>query len=258
MKKINRVGTAALLFLLTIPLHAQTGREIMQQAADKDMGDTTHTLVQMDLIDKNGTVSNRVVEMFGKESAEGSVMTMVIFHRPATVKDTRFLSITNEGRADDMWIYLPSLKRVRRIASSEGGDSFMGTDLTYDDMGSRDIDDDDHTLLGEESIDGYPCYVVESVPREPSDSQYSRRKTWMSKEMLLPIRTELFDKDGELLKVLTVGEIENIQGYWTPKITRMTNVQDNHSTVLTMERVIYNENLPDGIFTTRFLQTGRL
>jgi outer membrane lipoprotein-sorting protein len=258
MKKINRISATAILFLLTIPLQAQTGREIMQQAADKDMGDTTHTLVQMDLIDKNGTVSNRVVEMFGKENSEGSAMIMVIFHRPATVKGTRFLSITNEGRADDMWIYLPSLKRVRRIAASEGGESFMGTDLTYDDMGSKDVDNDDHTLVGEEDVDGYPCYVVESVPRDPSESEYSRRKTWVSREMLIPIRMELFDKEGALLKVLTVSEIENIQGFWTPKITRMTNVQENHSTVLTMERVIYNENLPDGIFTTRFLQTGRL
>ncbi len=196
--------------------------------------------------------------MFGKKNSKNESMSLVIFHSPASVKNTRFLSLENKGRGSDQWIYLPALKKVRRIAASEGNKSFMGTDLTYDDMGARDIDDDTHTLAGEQKVAGRKCYVVESVPKDISSSQYSKRISYVDKERMIPVKMELFDKEGKLLKVMLMENIKNVQGHWTPLKTSMENVQEKHKTIITITKIVYDEKLPDGIFTTRFLQTGRL
>ena len=111
------------------------------------------------------------------------------------MKDTRFLVLEQKGRPDDKFIYLPTLRRVRRIAAEEGGQSFMGSDFTYDDMSSRDIDDDVHTLLREENLDGVPCYVVKSVPKDAKNSQYHHRVSWVRKDNFIPIRVEIYEDE---------------------------------------------------------------
>ncbi len=251
----------SVIFILSIigtSLYAETGRDIMKKAADINDAKSTHSLVNLRLVDKNNSTSSRVIEMFGKKNIRDESMTLIIFHSPASVKNTRFLSLENKGRSNDQWIYLPALKRVRRIAASEGNKSFMGTDFTYDDMGIRDIDDDTHSLKGEETVSGCICYVIESVPKDLAGSQYSRRISWIDKEKMIPVKTELYDKDEKLKKVLTTEDIRNFQGHWTPMKTTMKNVQSGHLTVIAVTKIVFDENLPDGIFTTRFLQTGRL
>lgn len=247
-----------LMIMISVSLFAKTGKDIVREATDQNEADSTHSLINLKLVEKNGSTGERIIEMFGKKNSKDESMALIIFHSPASVKNTRFLSLENEGRSSDQWIYLPALKRVRRISASEGGKSFMGTDLTYDDMGTRDIDADTHTLKGEEKIDGRICYIVESIPKDPEDSQYSRRVSWIDKDRMIPLKTELYDKDGKLLKILTTGNIKNIQGHWTPMKTTMKNVQTGHYTVIEVKKMVYNEKLPDGIFTSRFLQTGRL
>lgn len=246
-------------FLLSAAsLSALTGKEIMQEASDSNEADSTHSLVDLKLIDKSNSMSTRIIEMFGKKNSKDESLSLIIFHSPASVKNTRFLSLENKGRGSDQWIYLPALKKVRRIAAGEGNKSFMGTDLTYDDMGSRNIEDDTHKLAGENKVNGRACYVVESIPRNGTKSQYSKRISFVDKERMIPLKMELFDKEGKLLKIMVMGDIKNIQGHWTPLSTSMENVQEKHKTIITITKIVYDEKLPDGIFTTRFLQSGRL
>ena len=133
----------------------------------------------------------------------------------------------------------------------------MGTDFTYDDLGSRDIDAYSYELLREDTFQGRPVYVVETVPNTPDDSQYSRLVQWVDRERWLPLKIELYDKDGDLLKVNSVSRVERVQGYWTIINNTMENVQTGHRTELAIQRFVYGENLPDGLFTTNFLETGR-
>ncbi|MDY7029898.1 MAG: outer membrane lipoprotein-sorting protein, partial [Spirochaetota bacterium] len=147
---------------------ALDGSAIIENAYNLPTGETSHSLVEMKLIDEGGEVHSRVVENWSMESAAGTDSNVIVFHSPATVKDTRFLSIENTNRDDDQWIYLPALGRVRRIAASEGDSSFMGTDFTYNDMQSREVYEDNHTLLREERFQEWDCYVVESIPKDPS------------------------------------------------------------------------------------------
>ncbi len=247
-----------MMFLTAASLFALSGRDIMKKVSNANNAQSTHSLVTLKLIDKNGGISSRVIEMFAKKNSRDESRSLIIFHSPASVKNTRFLSLENKGRDNDQWIYLPALKRVRRIAASEGDKPFMGTDLTYNDMGARNIDDDIHTLTGEKTLGGRKCYVVTSVPKTPGTSQYSKRISWIDTERMIPLRMELYDTEGKLIKIMLMKNIKKIQGEWTPMTTSMENVQTHHKTVITMTKLLYNETLPDGIFTTRFLQTGRL
>jgi hypothetical protein len=252
---------AIALFLATAvaptTVSAITGREIAENVEARESGETTHALVNMLLVDEGGRESTRVIEQYGRETPEGLLRNVIIFHQPASVKDTRFLTVENDGRDDDQWIYLPGLRRVRRIAAGEGSNSFMGTDFSYDDLKSLEIDDYEYELLREETLGDRPVYVVEVTPKDPGDSQYSRVVQWVDRERWLPLRMELFDHDGELLKVNTVGRVERVQGFWTIINNTMENVQTGHRTELAVQRFVYNENLPDGLFTTNFLERGR-
>jgi len=244
-------------FITVASAAAITGREVMEEANDQDMGRTNHALIEMRLIDDDGDESNRVIEQYGKELADGVSGSVMIFHSPASVEGTRFLTIANDAGADDQWIYLPALRRVRRIASSERDSEFMGTDFTYSDLAGGDMDDATYRLIREESIDGEATYVVESIPTRDSNSNYSRLIQWVSKEKWLPIRVEFYDHDGELLKINTMTRVELVQGRWTVIANEMLNVQTGHSTVILMQRFVYDEQLPDSLFSTNFLRTGR-
>jgi len=252
------MAAAALSALIAPSAFAITGTEIAQNVHDRDNGDSVHALIQMDLVDKNGGINSRVVETWGMEDEKDLDMMVMMFHQPASVANTRFLVVENEGRDDDKWIYLPALKKVRRIDSSEGSNSFMGTDLSYDDMETRKVEEDTHELLKEEKIGGYECYVVKAVSIDPSNSQYSQRISWIDKNTWIPVKMELYDKKGNLEKVMTAEKIEKVQNYWSILQTTMKNVQTGHSTVLAIKKLVYDEKLNRALFTTQFLSAGRI
>ena len=119
----------------------------------------------------------------------------------ASIAKTRFLQVENEiGKDDDKWIFLPALGRVRRISSSDKTSSFVGSDFTYGDMETREVSEDTHKLLKEEKYGKYDCYVVESVPVEKDDSQYSKRVTWVTKDSYVPVKAELYSKKTNINK----------------------------------------------------------
>ncbi|HDQ14989.1 MAG TPA: outer membrane lipoprotein-sorting protein [Sediminispirochaeta sp.] len=255
----KKIYTPILLLLLALNpaiLTALDGRDVAQKMSDLATGTTTHSLVEMKLIESNGRTSSRTVENWTRKNEDGTQASVIVFHQPASVQGSRFLTIENQDRPDDQWIYLPALGRVRRIASSEQDNSFMGTDFSYRDMQSREVDDDQHRLLGEETRSGYHTYLLESTPKDPT-SPYSKRLQWVDQETWIPIRVEFFDRNDELLKVLTVERIENVQGYWTVIDTTMRNIQTDHSTELNIKKLVYEGALPEGLFTVNFLRTGR-
>ena len=253
----KRIVPLLLAVVIPISLFGLDGTEIARRAHDIEDGETSHSAVQMDLIERDGEVKSRLIEEWGKDEGELSSMVMV-FRSPASVKDTRYLQVENDGRDDDKWIYLPALKRVRRIASSEGDKSFMGSDASYDDMETREVNRDHHELLREESYAERECYVVKAWAKDPADSQYSHRITWFDKASFVPVKVEMYDKQEELLKVLSVEQLEQVQGYWTPMQTLMENVQTGHATRLTFKKIVYDEPLPAALFSTAFLETGRV
>ena len=256
--KLNRL-CIAILWLPLIALQAQEGRQIMEVVDEANDPATTHALIRMELIDADGEIKERIIEEWSAEDESGLGRSVIVFHRPASVQNTRFLVIENGDRDDDQWIFLPALKRVRRIAASEGGDSFMGTEFSYDDLKSRDIDDYDHRYLRDERAAGYDCRVVESVPKAGTGSQYGRILHWVTadEEIAADVRMELYDEEGTLIKLFQVQELEKIDGYWIPVAVRMENVKSGRATRLVQERVELDKPVNPRRFTTRYLETGR-
>ncbi|BDU50036.1 outer membrane lipoprotein-sorting protein [Haliovirga abyssi] len=248
---------------------AMTGKEIMQKAHDRDTGNSIHGLMGMDLIDKDGNVSPRTIEMWGEtyDVKNDLSRTVMVFKAPAAVKGTRFLQIQNKGRDDDKWIYLPALGRVRRISSSEGSSSFMGSDFTYDDMSSRDVDKDTHKLLKEEKLGNYDCYVVESQAKNPEDSQYKKIISWITKDSYIAVKIDMYSKKtGKIQKEASVKQnIKKIGKIWTIFETTMKDMENGHSTKLYIKQskktkayyIKYNSRMNPKRFTQRYLKNGR-
>jgi outer membrane lipoprotein-sorting protein len=154
-----------------------------------------------------------------------------------------------------MWIYLPALRKVKRISSDSKSDYFMGSDFTYDDLGDRHPSEDNHKILKEETVDGQQCYVVESTPKD-SDYMYSKTVSWIIKDEWIGLKKEFYDEDGELLKTLTVKEYDKINGYWVILDMEMYNEQKDHSTKMQLKNVKIGEGISDNQFTERMMMRG--
>jgi hypothetical protein len=210
---------------------------------------------------KSGSTSERLIDQYSKDGPKGK-RTVIVFQRPETVAGTRFLTMENPGNADDRWIYLPGVGKVRRMAASEGSSSFVGTDFSYDDIAStsRGTDLDTHTLLREESLNvegtNTTCYVIQSVPKD-SSYQYSKMILWIAKDSKLTMKIELYDKRNTLVKVAEMSGLKEVQGRLNTTVTKMTTLAAGTSTTIFMDIIKYDDPIPETVFTTAYLETGR-
>ncbi len=263
MKLIKTLAAAAAAFVLGASAFAIDGTEIMTHVYDRQKPDFTKAAVQVTL-SKNGKVEEtRNVGEYGR-CKNGLSDVVMIFLSPASVKDTRFLAKENDGKDDDKWIYLPSLKSTRRVAASDGSKAFVGTDFSYDDMSSRKVGDDTHELLKESEDKGNfkDLYVVKSTPKDPKSSQYLYRISYITKDAWIPTYIEMYDKKGKLLKVNEIKAIKKMPGnagrvYNIPMENVMRNVQTGHETAMKMVNISVDQPVPDRNFTTDFLNTGK-
>ncbi|MDR2759731.1 MAG: outer membrane lipoprotein-sorting protein [Spirochaetaceae bacterium] len=236
--------------------YAQDAQSIVRSSRDRITADTVSSRSRMVITAKDGAVSERVLDQYSKDGPRGS-RTIIVFQRPPSVANTRFLTMENPGNPDDRWIFLPALGKVRRIAASEGSGNFMGTDFSYDDISSasRDAELDTHTLLREESLNGRTCYVIESTPKDKS-YQYSKMVQWIDKASLISYKIELYDRRGTLVKQVEILDVKEVQGRLSPVVTRMTTIAAGTSTTITTI-LKYDDPIPEGVFTTGYLETGR-
>jgi outer membrane lipoprotein-sorting protein len=256
MRKI--VLTAAFLFCAIYMLTAQDALSIVSASRDRISAETVSTRSKMIIKDKNGSVSERMIDQYSKDGPKGH-RAVIVFQQPASVKGVRFLTMENPGNADDRWIYLPALGgEPNRIGASDGSKSFQGTDFSNDDISSasRNANLDTHALLREENLNGKACYVVQSVPKD-SAYQYSKMIQWIDKANKVTMKVELYNKSGVLVKVLEILKLEEKQGRLTIMSTRMTTVADKTSTTINVEMIKYNDPIPETVFTREFLKTGK-
>lgn len=262
MRKTTLILIVAILFGHIGTAYAQTGnltgRDIMLRVDERPDGDDRKSTMRMTLINKRGRTRERTVLSMSKEYGKDS-KSLIYFQAPADVKGTGFLQYEYDApsKEDDRWLYLPALKKVRRISGSSKGDYFMGTDFTYDDIGDRAVDEDTHTLLREEAVDGEKCWVIESKPKD-RDYMYSRTVGWIRQESLIAAKVEYYDKQGNLLKILTIPDIRKQDGFWTSIKMVMDNIQKNHKTTIETTEVNYNVGLKDSLFRVSTLERGRI
>ena len=247
------------LLLSSVATMAQeklTALQIIEKVYNRPVGDDMTSDLTMTLINSSGNERVREIKQFSRDFGEVEKKIM-FFVKPADVKNTSFMnwSYDEEGRDDDQWIYLPALKKVKRISSDSKGDYFMGSDFTYDDLGDRKPSDDTHKILREETIDGKDCYVIESTPKD-EDYMYSKTITWIIKDEWVGLKKEFYDEDEELLKILKVNETKNIKGFIIITNTEMENIQKDHKTIMKLKNVKINTGIPKSKFTERMMTRG--
>ena len=231
-----------------------TGHDIMQKVYQLPDGEDRTSTWQMTLIDKGGRKRVRELIFYSKDYGPDT-HTLIYFLDPPDIKGTGFLSYEYDDpqKTEDQWLYLPALKKVRRISGASKNDDFMGTDFTYNDMGKRPVDEDTHQLLREEDLDGQRCWVIESIPRSKNDL-YSRRISWIRQDSLCESRVEYYDRRGSLLKTLTVPDQRIQDGFWTAFKMVMDNTQKNHKTILEVKKIAYNQGIKDSLFRVSTLE----
>jgi len=232
-----------------------TGKQIIEKVYNRPAGDDQTSELVMTLINKSGAQRIREVKQFTKDlgDVEKSIM---FFLSPADVKNTSFMSWEYDSdQSDDQWIYLPALKKTKRISSDSKSDYFMGSDFTYDDLGDRNLEDDTHKLLREESMDDKECYVVESVSKD-EDYMYTKTLVWIDKSNFVGVKKEFYDEDEDLLKILTIKEVENKSGIWVITNSEMKNVQKNHRTTIVLSNIQINTGMSASLFTERIMMRG--
>lgn len=254
---MKRFTLMAALLVAAAQMNAQTGRDIVQRVKDRPDGNTRYAEMQLTLVKKNGDKRDRKMVSWAMDEGKDTKKIM-FFTYPGDVKGTGFLTwdYDQAGKEDDKWLYLPAMKKTRRISgASSKTDYFMGTDFTYDDMGGRNVDDDTHKLLREETRDGHKCWVVESLPKDAREI-YSRKISWIRQDCDAGIYVEYYDKLDKLHRVLTVQDLQQVQGYWTVMKMEMKNVQSGHSTQITVTGPKYDMPVDKSLFTVAKLEKG--
>ena len=233
-----------------------SGLEIMQKVYDRPTGNDMEASLTMTLINSRGSERVREIKQYIRDFGDVE-KTIMFFVKPADIRNTSFMnwSYTEAAKDDDQWIYLPALKKVKRISSDSKGDYFMGSDFTYDDLGDRKPQDDTHKVLREEELKGEQCYVIESISKD-KDYMYSRTVTWIIKDKWMGLKKEFYDEDDEYLKILTIEKYEKIKDYWIMTKTKMDNVQKEHQTIMSMADIKIDTGVSADSFTERMMKRG--
>jgi uncharacterized protein len=184
----------------------------------------------------------------------------VRFSTPADIRGTAFLQVEHSEGDDDLWIYLPALKKSRRLVASNKKDSFVGSDFSYGDVALPKVANYRHALQRTERMDGVDCYVIESLPGDDTvkaNSGYSRKITWVRSDNYVETKVEYYDLAGRLLKTQRITRpqvVDAKNGRWFPLSREMTNHQTGHRTTLNVLRLETNVPTPDEMFTTRYIE----
>lgn len=220
--------------------------------------------VTLKLTDKNGAQKQIVAWRYWKNynNEDGfSGKTVIFTESPPDVKGQTILiwDYSKEGKTQDLWIYLPTLRQTRRVLPQNQDEAFMGSDLTFADMGQRRLDEDTHRAVKKDVYKGVPSLVVESIPKEKESSIYSKKVTWVSEKDDTIQKIDYYDRNGKLLKRQTIDwqtvqEKEKTIYVW--KKTEVVNVQTGHRTAFEVGDLKVNIGLSNDDFTERVLTTG--
>ncbi len=239
------------IFMLLLPLMllGQTGMDIARMMDERTEPDDIVSDMTMTLTNKKGQTRTLKVHSV----MQGREKQIIWFLEPADDRGVAFLKIEHEDRDDEMRIWLPGFGKMRRISSSKKAESFMGSDLTYEDMTSRALDDYTFELLREEELAGDSVWVLQSNPKPELRSAYSRIVSWVRQADALPVKEEYYNRSGQLEKTRVV-ETEQLQGYTV--ITRMfvENVLKGHTTELLFEKIEVDSGVKDNLFHERNLR----
>ncbi len=266
MIRFHRKAALAVLIglcALTPTASALTAREIMQKVEDRDDGDNAVQDMEMILIDKKGKQRVRAIRSFSRDVGEDT-HSIMFFLDPADVKDTGFFTLDYDDaeRDDDQWLYLPALKKTKRIASTDKSSSFMGSDFNYSDMSSRELERYDFELMKETEVRGHKVWQIQSIPRTKDEIErtgYLKSVFFIRQDNFVVIRSVGWLEKGRRLRYMDTKALAQMDGIWVAPEVHMTTKKGKktlHKTVLKNHGTKFNQELDDQLFSLRRLEKG--
>ncbi len=260
MKSPRIILIVLLSYLFVGSVYASEGKglEIATEVdvRDRGFGDTTSTMT-MTLFDQYGNSTSRKIRNRTLEGTDEGDLSLVIFDTPADVKGTAFLSHTKKSGSDDQWLYLPALKRVKRIASKNKSGPFLGSEFSFEDFSFQEVEKYDYVYLKEEIYQEKPCHVVERKPLDPY-SGYTKQLVWIDKENYLVQKIHHFDRKSFHLKTQLFKDYRKYEGFfWQPHEIEMINHQNGKRSILLFDDVKLKNGFTDRDFSQNSLKRSR-
>jgi outer membrane lipoprotein-sorting protein len=238
---------------------AAKGLEIAQEVKRRDTGykDFT-TTARMTLSNAQGQSSVKELEVKTLEVSGQGEKSLILFTAPADTKDTVLLSYSYKTKPDDQWLYLPAMKRTKRIASGNKSGSFVGSEFSYEDISPQQVEKYTYKYLKEDTEAGQACHVVERYPVDKKSSGYTRQVLWIDKAEYRPLKAENYDRKDSLLKTLTFTNYKKYNGkFWRPLAMAMTNHQSGKKTTITYSEFKFGTGLDEAQFDSSRLDRGQ-
>lgn len=269
----------ALLFLWVVtPSQAKPldgGHELAQAMAERDEGKFLRQKLTMTMTTHRGQVRSREAE-YVRANHDHQRQTLIRFEAPQRIRGSSFLTHEHhvDGKPDDQWLYLPVLRKVRRVSASDRGDHFFGSDFTYEDVKSAtkfNLDDYNFRLLSAADAPDLESpitvseqigmiQIMEAIPRNPNIARelgYGRVVAWVDSERLIPLRVRYWDVAGGTLKHVTIGELSLTNGIWTPRYIKAVNDKSGHRSEFRFSDIQYPNSVPAGQFSHSQMADGR-
>jgi outer membrane lipoprotein-sorting protein len=255
------IKTVALLLLIAMPIAGvaqdsrQKGLEIARaaKAYDKGFSDFTANMT-MTLKNKAGETATRFIRIRNLEVEGDGDKSLSIFDEPADVRGTAMLTYAHGLEPDDQWLYLPALKKVKRISSRNKSGPFMGSTFAFEDLGSQEVEKYTYNYLRDEPCGDWSCHVIERFPAY-EHSGYTRELVWLDNEAYRVVKVEYYDRKKALLKTLTAGDFQQYLGhYWRPGWMNMENHQTGKSTLLEWSNYRFRTGLGESDFRSQALK----
>lgn len=239
------------------------GDEVVRRVNARDDGHQASRTLVMELIDRDGSTRTRVTRSFRRDFGDTRRLAL-FFVEPPNLKGTALLSWDHADptRGDEQWLYLPALRKSRRVAMAERGRAFLGTDFTFEEIKkeTRIAAEDYHwRTVGTATVDDRLCDVVEGVPVSEEVAEqlgYGRVRIRVDAELWIPRFAEYWDTRGEPRKTVRLQDIRAVQGIWTPHRVEAVDLRSGHRTTLLFRDVDYERELPADLFTESALSRG--
>jgi hypothetical protein len=245
---------AVLLVAMAVPAAAaaQDARTVMDEVQRRSEVQSQHYEGLLQVFDAKGKISDKRW-IFDRIGSHGTSRSLLKFTAPADVNGVALLVVNHVDRSSDQWMWTPAVGRERRIALQDRSQRFFGTDFSFEDLEERDTGQFDYSMIGDEAIDGAPCWKIASRPKTTKVSQYTRSYVWVRKDNYVLVQGENFIRN-ELVRRLKYSKVESVQGILTARILEMTDLRRKCRTVLTLEKLQYNVPMKEQDFTLQALR----
>jgi len=258
---MKRLALFALYSIIAAGLFADArGDEIAKAYLERKTPNDSTAVATMTITDRSGVVKNRKLKMVSKDISDGSTKAYVEFIEPADVNGTKFLTVSRQGAETDQRLYLPALKKIRKISSSSKDGEFMGSDLFFFDMEKRYFDDGKYTFMADNETLPEPAFAGMkfskiSVTFNNPNAPYSKSIIWINPQDNIPYKSECYDKkDDALLKTIITDEVKVIKGYSIPTKETITNLKKGSHTVMVMGNMQVDTGVKDSEVSVKRLE----